>query len=165
WQRHYLAAAVVGCTLFLIAAQVAAATGARRPLVIALYVVAYFSGGVLSLRQGLRELVDQRRIDVDLLMVLAAVAAASIGEWLEGGILLFLFSLSNAMQFYALQRTRRAITALMSMRPQAALRKDPDGETRLVPIDELAIGDIIVVRPGERVPIDGRIVAGASSLD
>ncbi|OUM94820.1 MAG: cadmium-translocating P-type ATPase [Firmicutes bacterium ZCTH02-B6] len=165
WQRHYLAAAVVGCTLFLIAAQVAAATGARRPLVIALYVVAYFSGGVLSLRQGLRELVDQRRIDVDLLMVLAAVAAASIGEWLEGGILLFLFSLSNAMQFYALQRTRRAITALMSMRPQEALRKEPDGETRLVPTDELQIGDIIIVRPGERVPIDGHIVAGASSLD
>ena len=165
WQRHYLAAAVAGCTVFLIAAQVAAAMGAGRPLVIVLYVLAYVSGGVFSFRQGLAELLQERRIDVDLLMVLAAVAAASIGEWLEGGILLFLFSLSNAMQFYALQRTRRAITALMSMRPQAALRKDPDGETRLVPIDELAIGDIIVVRPGERVPIDGRIVAGASSLD
>ena len=165
WRRHYLAAAVAGCTVFLIAARVAAALGAGRPLVMALYVLAYVSGGAFSLRQGLTALLTERRIDVDLLMVLAAVAAASIGEWLEGGILLFLFSLSNAMQFYALQRTRRAITALMSMRPQAALRKDPDGETRLVPIDELAIGDIIVVRPGERVPIDGRIVAGASSLD
>ncbi|HEY8418607.1 MAG TPA: heavy metal translocating P-type ATPase [Limnochordales bacterium] len=165
WERHRLAMAVAGCTLFLVAAQGAAGAGAGRGVIIACYVLAYACGGAFSLWQGLQELVQKRRIDVDLLMVLAAVAAASIGEWFEGGVLLFLFSLSNAMQFYTLQRTRRAITALMSVRPQAALRKDPGGETRLVPIEELAVGDVIVVRPGERVPIDGRIVAGASSLD
>lgn len=165
WQRHRLALAVAGCTLFLIAAQVAAAQGAARPWVVAWFVLAYVAGGAFSLWEGLRQLIQDRRIDVDLLMVLAAAAAASIGEWLEGGVLLFLFSLSNAMQFYAMQRTRQAITALMSLRPQEALRKDPDGELRLVPIEELAVGDIIVVRPGERVPIDGRIVAGNSALD
>jgi len=165
WERHRLALAVVGCTVFLAAAQAAAALGAGRGVVVALYGLAYVSGGVFSLLEGLKELVRERRIDVDLLMVLAAVAAASIGEWFEGGVLLFLFSLSNAMQFYTMQRTRRAITALMSMRPQEALRIDPDGEQRLVPIEELRVGDVIVVRPGERVPIDGRIVAGASSLD
>ncbi len=99
-----------------------------------------------------------RRIDVDLLMVMAAVAAASIGEWIEGGILLFLFSLSNAMQYYAMDRTRRAITDLMSARPREALRKDDDGDSRLVPVEQLVPGDTIVVRPGDMVPIDGRIV-------
>jgi len=165
WDRHRLAMAVAGCTLFLVAAQGAAGIGAADSVIVVCYVLAYVCGGAFSLLEGVRALVRDRRIDVDLLMVLAAVAAASIGEWVEGGVLLFLFSLSNAMQFYALQRTRRAITALMSMRPQEALRKDPDGETRRVPIEELAVGDVIVVRPGERVPIDGRIVAGASSLD
>ena len=165
WERHKLAFAVAGCTVFLIAAQVAAALGASPPVFVAFYVLAYVSGGAFSFRDGFAALIKERRIDVDLLMVLAAVAAAAIGEWMEGGILLFLFSLSNALQFYALQRTRRAITALMSMRPQEALRKDPSGDTKLVPIGELAVGDVIVVRPGERVPIDGRIVAGASSLD
>lgn len=165
WDRHHLALAVVGCTLFLATALVAHARGAARELVIAFYVAAYVSGGIFSLRQAIASLVEERRIDVDMLMVLAAVAAASIGEWLEGGILLFLFSLSNALQSYTLQRTRRAITALMATRPQEALRKEPSGEIRLVPIDELEIGDIVVVRPGERVPIDGVIVDGASSLD
>lgn len=165
WERHHLAAAVVGCTLFLVAGGIAQAMGAWTGLIVGFYVLAYVSGGIFSLRDGISSLVNERRIDVDLLMVMAAVAAASIGEWIEGGILLFLFSLSNALQFYAMDRTRRAITALMSMRPQEALLKKDDGHTELVPIDALHVGDVIIVRPGELVPIDGVIVSGTSTLD
>lgn len=165
WSRHQLAAAVVGCTLFLIAGRVGEAIGLSAAAVTALYVMAYFSGGILSLKTGVQTLIQERRIDVDLLMVMAAIAAASIGEWIEGGILLFLFSLSNALQFYAMQRTRRAVTALMSMRPREALLKGADGELRLVAVESLAVGDTIFVRPGELVPIDGRIVSGSSSLN
>lgn len=165
WARHYLAFAVAGNTIFLIAGAIARARGASPTLVTALFIIAYVSGGIFSLREGLESLFKERRIDVDLLMVMAAVAAASIGEWLEGGILLFLFSLSNAMQFYAMDRTRRAITDLMQARPREALLLDEAGETRLVPIEQLRIGDVIVVRPGELVPIDGRITAGSSSLE
>lgn len=165
WDRHHPALAVIGNTIFLILAAVARAQGAPDTVVIPLFVVAYVSGGVLSLMEGLETLFVDRRIDVDLLMVMAAVAAASIGEWFEGGILLFLFSLSNAMQFYAMDRTRRAITDLMSARPREALRKDDDGELRLVPVEQLVPGDTIVVRPGDMVPIDGRIITGTSSLE
>src|SRR5690606_41710217 len=118
------------------------------------FVLAESSVGALSLVEGLGPLLGQGRIDVDLLMVAAAVAAASIGEWFEGGILLFLVSLSNAMQHYALDRTRRASTDLMSARPREALRKDADGRLRTVPVEELVPSDVIVVRPGEMVPID-----------
>lgn len=164
WERHHLAVAVTGCTLFLVAGRIALALQAAPLLVGVLYVSAYIFGGFFSLRDAVGKLVSERRIDVDLLMVAAAVAAASIGEWLEGGILLFLFSLSNALQHYALERTRRAITSLMSERPTRALRKQPDGSTQVVPVEALRVGDIIVVRPGEQVPIDGRICSGISSL-
>lgn len=165
WARHHLAFAVAGCTLFLAAGWIASAMGASPSIYITLYVLAYVSGGVFSLRDGIVSLIEKRRIDVDMLMVIAATAAASIGEWLEGGILLFLFSLSNALQFYAMDRTRRAITALMSARPREALVRQPSGETRIVPVDDLNIGDVMIVRPGELVPSDGTIVSGNSSLN
>lgn len=165
WERHHLAAAALGCTVFLIAGGLAQRFHAAEGLWKGLYVLAYISGGMFSLRDALTSLVEKRRIDVDMLMVMAAAAAAAIGEWLEGGILLFLFSLSNALQHYAMDRTRRAITALMSARPREALLLEPDGTTRQVSIEELQIGDRIVVRPGELVPIDGVILAGTSSLD
>ena len=130
WSRHQLAAAVVGCTLFLIAGRVGQAIGLSAAAVTALYVMAYFSGGFLSLKTGVQTLIQERRIDVDLLMVMAAIAATSIGEWIEGGILLFLFSLSNALQFYAMQRTRRAVTALMSMHPRGSAQR---GRRRAAP--------------------------------
>lgn len=165
WAKHHLAMAVVVNTVFLIAGGLSSAKGGDPAMTTGLFVIAYVAGGMFSLREGLESLFKERRIDVDLLMVMAAVAAASIGEWLEGGILLFLFALSNAMQFYAMDRTRRAITDLMNVRPREALLKDDSGETTLVPIEQLRPGHVIVVRPGELVPIDGRIVAGTSSLE
>src|SRR5690625_3080718 len=90
WTRHHLALAVAANTLFLVAGSVATARGAPPALSTTLFVIAYIAGGVFSLREGLQSLFKDRRIDVDLLMVMAAVAAAFIGEWLEGGILLFL---------------------------------------------------------------------------
>src|SRR5690606_20270135 len=154
-----------GNVLFMIAAGVARARRGSAGVGIGLFALAYVSGCALSLAEGFRTLLRQRRIGVDLLMVTAAVAAAASGGWFEGRILLFLFSLSNAMQHYALDRTRRAITDLMSARPREALRKDADGRLRTVPVEELVPGDVIVVRPGEMVPIDGVIVSGASYLE
>ena len=165
WERNKLAAATAGCAVFLILGSVARALGAPAGLSLLLYAAAYVAGGAFSTWNGLQTLVRERRIDVDLLMVLAAVAAASIDEWVEGGVLLFLFSLSNALQEYALQRTRRAITSLMNLRPREALRFEANGETVLVAVDELQIGDMILVRPGELIPIDGVIETGTSFLD
>lgn len=127
------------------------------------YLVAYVSGGIFGVQAGIESL-RRFQIDVDLLMVLAALGAVVIGSPFEGAMLLFLFSLSNVLQAYALGRTRSAIQALMKLRPEQALVKR-NGETVLMPIEQLAVGDHILVRPGERVPLDGIVVEGESTVD
>jgi Zn2+/Cd2+-exporting ATPase len=128
-----------------------------------LFAGAYFFGGyfgVLGSSKSLRE----RKIDVDILMVLAAVGAACVGAPFEGALLLFLFSLSNVLQDLAINRSRRAIRSLMKLRPSEALCRR-DGELIMMPIDDLVIGDTVVVRPGEAVPLDSIIAEGESALD
>ena len=119
-----------------------------------LYIVSYLSGGYFGVLEGLQAL-RNFELNVDFLMVLAAVGAASIGEWAEGATLLFLFSLSNTLQSYALDRSRKAIRSLMDLRPPEALVRRPDGSEVLVPVEELQLNDRVFVKPGERMPIDG----------
>lgn len=136
---------------------------APRFLPVSLYILAYITGGYYGLQAGLASL-RELTIDVDLLMVLAALGAALVGAPFEGAMLLFLFSLSNVLQTYAMDRTRNAIRALMALRPaEATVQRD--GETATLPIEEIRVGDLMVVKPGERLALDGRIVEGRSSLD
>jgi Cd2+/Zn2+-exporting ATPase len=129
----------------------------------ALYAVAYVAGGSFALKASVEALLHGT-IDIDLLMVLAALGAAFVGAPLEGAILLFLFSFSNVLQTYALDRTRNAIKALMKLRPkQASVRRGDT--THIVPIERVMVGDCIVVKPGERVALDGVVSAGESTVD
>jgi Cd2+/Zn2+-exporting ATPase len=97
-------------------------------------------------------------------MVLAAIGAAIVKLPFEGALLLFLFAFSNVLQSYALERTQRAIHSLLKLRPEKALVKR-DGGTQLVRVEELGVGDIVVLRPGEHVPVDGTVVEGTSHVD
>lgn len=132
-------------------------------LAIGLYVVAYLAGGAFGVIDGLRAL-RNRRLDVNLLMILAALGAALVGQPAEGAALLFLFSLSNTLQSFAMDRSRRAIEKLMDLRPRQALTHRG---SRLVhiPIEQLVLGDRVQVRPGERIPIDGEVIDGQSDVD
>ncbi len=127
------------------------------------YGVAYGFGGWYGL-VGAVETLRHRAVDIDLLMIVAALGALSIGAPFEGAMLLFLFSLSNTLQHYAIGRSRRAIRSLIEMRPESAqvLR---EGEEVTVPIDEVAVGDVFVVRPGDRIPLDGVVESGESAVD
>ena len=127
------------------------------------YGAAYVFGGWYGLRDGI-ETLRHGAVDIDLLMILAALGALSIGAPFEGAMLLFLFSLSNVLQHYAIGRSRRAIRSLMKMRPESAqvLR---DGDEVTVPIDEVAVGDVFIVRPGDRIPLDGVVQSGESAVD
>lgn len=127
------------------------------------FIVAYAAGGVFGLKAGLESL-RQFTIDVDLLMILAALGAALVGAPFEGAMLLFLFSLSNVLQNYALDRTRNAIRSLMELRPEEALVQRGD-RTVTLPLERVRIGDRIIVRPGERIPLDGTVLEGASGVD
>ena len=128
-----------------------------------LYVAAYVTGGYFGVRTGLQSL-RQWTIDVDLLMVLAALGAAVVNAPFEGAMLLFLFSLSNVLQSYAIDRTRKAIKSLMKLRPEKALARR-DGATVLLPVEQLVVGDVLVVRPGESIALDSVIIEGTSSID
>jgi Cd2+/Zn2+-exporting ATPase len=125
---------------------------------------AYVAGGAFSLARAVRSLED-RRLDIDLLMLLSALGAASIGEYAEGATLLFLFSLSNALETRALHRTTRAIESLMELRPDEAMLLMPDGSERRVAAEVLEPGQMVRIRPGDRIPVDGQVVSGRTAAD
>ncbi len=135
----------------------------RGVLWITLFAGAYFFGGYFGVLSGI-ESIKQRKIDVDILMVLAALGAAYVGAPFEGAMLLFLFSFSNLLQDLAISRTRKAIRSLMKLRPTEALCLK-DGELRRMLLEDLQIGDIVLIRPGEAIPLDSVITEGESSLD
>lgn len=147
----------------MIAGWLAEYLAAPAALAVVAYVIAYLAGGTFGFKAGLESLRD-RTIDVDLLMVLAALGAAAVGAPFEGALLLFLFSLSNVLQDYAMDRTRTAIRALMKLRPQQALVRRGSQMVTL-PVEQVAIGDRFLVKPGDRIPLDGMVIEGESTVD
>ncbi len=125
----------------------------------------FFAGGAPAAFTALRELFREAVLDVDLLMVVAALAAAVVGAALEGAVLLTLFRLSSMLEHRAMGKARRAVEALMALRPETAFRIAPDGTVGEVPVANLAAGDRVILRPGARVPVDGRIAEGSGSID
>jgi len=126
-------------------------------------VLAFAAGGYSGLVGAIEE-AKHGKLDIDFLMIAAALGAAAIGEWEEGALLLFLFTLSGALEGFAMERTRRAIEALADLRPETARLRQ--GETEIeVAVDMLQLGNLVLVRPGERLPVDGIITQGTSSLD
>lgn len=128
-------------------------------------VMVYLAGGLPATWSALTALWRDHILDIDLLMVVAAVAAAIVGAPFEGAVLLTLFSVSTTLEHQALGRARRAVEALMALRPETAFRKREDGTVVEVPAAELAVGDVVVLRPGGRVPTDGVILYGHGGID
>ena len=161
-RRDALLTTVTGAGL--LSGVIAGLTDAAPWLVGAMYLIAYLAGGLPAATEALRSL-SKGRLDIDLLMVTAALAAAAVGEARDGAILLFLFSLAGTLENYAMGRTKRAVDALLQLRPDVARRRREDGGTDTVAVDELRIGDVVLVSPGERLPSDGRVAEGSSAVD
>ena len=132
---------------------------------------AYVIGGYDSAREGLTTLIKEQELDVDLLMIVAALGAAGLGLWrgeyyliIDGGILILIFAISGALEGYAMRRTEKSIRSLMSLTPDTA-RVLLGGEAEMLPITQLKVGDEIIVKPGELIPTDGIIISGYSSLN
>ncbi len=128
-----------------------------------LYLGAYVAGGYNLARHAIPSILHGR-FNVDFLMLAGAVGAAILGDWAEGAFLLFLFSLGHALEHSAMERARDAISALGKLTPKEA-RVRRDGQEIVVPVEELQVGDVAIIRPGDRVAVEGKITLGASSLD
>jgi Cd2+/Zn2+-exporting ATPase len=127
------------------------------------FLAAYLTGGWHGTIHGVRSVL-RGTVDVDLLMILAALGAAYVHHAFEGAMLLFLFSLSHTLQEMAIEKSRSAISALMKLRPETALCKK-GAETVTVKIETLLVGDVVIVRPGESIPVDGVVIEGTSFVN
>jgi len=128
-----------------------------------LYVGGYVFGGYYTVREA----VDTLRVgdfEVDVLMLVAAAGAAILGKWLEGAFLLFLFALGHALEHYAMGRARRAIASLAELVPDTALVRR-DGTEKEISVDDLRVGDTVIVKPNERIPADGFVTQGESAVN
>lgn len=132
---------------------------------IAAYITAYVIGGYSKAKEGITETIKSRKLNVEILMILAAVGSAIIGYWTEGAILIFIFAMSGALETYAMNKSHREISALMELQPEEAWLVRGGFEPIKVPVSELTPGDHVLVKPGERIPVDGVIFKGQSTID
>ncbi|NNF58587.1 MAG: heavy metal translocating P-type ATPase [Rhodothermaceae bacterium] len=138
-------------------------TGVAEWVPFALLIGAYFFGGWFTTREAI-DSIRVGRFEIDFLMLVAAAGAAALGEWFEGALLLFLFSIGHALEGYAMGRARKAIEALADLAPATATVRR-DGSEREVPVEELVVGDTVIVKTNERLPADGFVVKGTSAVN
>ncbi|MEL0253572.1 MAG: HAD-IC family P-type ATPase, partial [Novosphingobium sp.] len=137
--------------------------GAPEWLPTACYIAAYFFGGFFTLREAIDNL-RMKKFEIDTLMLVAAAGAAALGAWAEGALLLFLFSLGHALEHYAMGRAKKAIEALAKLAPETATVRR-GGQTSEIPVEQMVVGDIAIVRPNERLPADGFVIKGTSAIN
>ncbi|HER2203804.1 TPA: heavy metal translocating P-type ATPase [Streptococcus pyogenes] len=131
----------------------------------AIFITAFLIGGYASAKTGILDLVKNKHLSVDILMILAAIGAGIIGYWLEGALLIFIFSLSNTLEEMAMEKSKDAISALMSLTPDTARQYQEDGHILEVETRSLSVGDRLQVRKGEAVPIDGQLLSPFGQFD
>ncbi|QOY37274.1 heavy metal translocating P-type ATPase [Anaerobacillus isosaccharinicus] len=131
---------------------------------IASFLGSYIVGGYFKAKEGFTDLIVERSLNVELLMILAAIGAAIIGYWTEGAILIFIFSLSGALETYTLNKSHREISALMELQPEEATVLS-GGVEKVIAVTALQVGDHVLVKPGERIPTDGKIIKGQTTID
>lgn len=153
----------VFCLIFMIAGSI---SGLFLPIIAPLlFLTAIFFGGWKQTSEGLKELFHDRRVNVDLLMALAAIGACIIGNWFEGAMLTFIFCLSGFLEEYTTNKSRKEITSLMNLQPATAQKYLPDGSTEEIPVSSLSINDQVLVPKGATIPIDGQILQGHSAIN
>lgn len=132
---------------------------------IIIFLTSFVIGGFKQAKEGIQDTWVNKHLNVDILMVLAAIGASIIGYWMEGALLIFIFSLSGSLEEYATEKSSKAIASLMQMQPETALKVQPDGSFLEVSINELTIGDTLFVPKGGSIPIDGLLKTDNALID
>ena len=158
-----------GASVLLIASGAAAAAGYTAHFLDAalvsrlLFAVAIATGVPFTARKAWLA-VRARSLDINVLMLVAAVGAIALGEWSEAAAVVFMFAVAQALEARTLERARTAVRALMDLTPAEAVVRDADGQRKVL-VDQVAIGSVIIVRPGEKMPLDGEVLAGSSAVN
>lgn len=129
-----------------------------------LHIIAFLIGGYAQAKEGIIDTIEEKELNVELLMIIAAIGSAIIGYWTEGAVLIFIFALAGALETYTLNKSNQEIHSLMALQPEEARIID-GGKEKMVSISQLKVGDIIYVRASERIPADGKIISGSTSVD
>jgi len=163
WWTNQRTQTTVVSGILLVVATVMQWFGIRDDVIISLYIGTTIIGGYHTAKSGLYGL-RSLSIDMNFLMTVAIIGASVIGEWGEGATVAFLFSFGNTLQTYTMDKTRQSIQALMELAPPEAMVRRGDQEQKL-PIEEIVIGDIIIVKPGEKIAMDGVVKDGMSAVN
>jgi len=129
-----------------------------------IFITSFLIGGFAKAKEGIEDTLENKELNVEMLMIFAAIGSSIIGYWMEGAILIFIFSLSGALETYTMNKSKREISALMELQPEEATLL-VNGTQRKVHVSSLSVGNSILVRPGERIPSDGIILKGTTSID
>nr|WP_235961142.1 heavy metal translocating P-type ATPase [Savagea serpentis] len=158
-----LIAAIISGILIIIA-WILGKNDFEQPSVI-MYIIAFIIGGFAKAKEGIEETIANKELNVEMLMVFAAIGSGLIGYWAEGAILIFIFAISGAMETFTLNKSHQEISALMEMQPEEAWLIQEDGTEVKVATSSLQVGSKLLVKPGERIPVDGAIIHGTTSID
>jgi Cd2+/Zn2+-exporting ATPase len=164
WNDHGEAITTVACAVFVVAGWLLARAGVPAWSSAVVFLFAYVLGGYRQAIEGVTTLVRDRELDVDLLMVVAAIGAAAIGFWFDGALLIVIFASSGTLEGYASARTKKDIEALMALHPDEAVVVR-DGAEVVIAAGSLVVGDVVIVRPGERIAADGHVAEGTSAVN
>ena len=137
--------------------------GLETPSIV-IYLASFLIGGYAKAKEGIEDTFADKELNVEMLMIFAAIGSAIIGYWTEGAILIFIFALSGALETYTMNKSHKEISALMDLQPEEALRIT-NGYEETVSVSLLQVGDLILVKPGERIPSDGKITDGRTNID
>lgn len=163
WRNPKVVTSAISGVL-LLAGFLAGLAGGAPTASLVLYIASMLTGGYYFGREALEELVYEREIGIELLMTIAGVVAALLGEAGEGAMLVFLYSISEAAEGYTEEKTRAAVKALMDLAPKFALVKR-NGQEVEIPVEEIAAGDVFIVKPGQSIATDGAVLSGSSSVN
>lgn len=162
-KHHELIAAIVSGVIILLAWRME--TNGLNTAAVVSYISAYVIGGFAKAKEGILDTFENKSLNVELLMILAAIGSAIIGYWTEGAILIFIFAISGALETYAMNKSHREISTLMNLQPEEAWLVRGGFEPMKVAVSSLSVGDHLLIKPGERIPADGEILKGNSSID
>ncbi|HFI0568197.1 TPA: heavy metal translocating P-type ATPase [Streptococcus suis] len=163
--KNHLHILTTSLCLFFILAGIFLLQAGNPSLAPAFFILAFVIGGYQSAKEGISELIFDKHLSVDLLMILAAIGSGLIGYWMEGALLIFIFSLSSTLEELAMEKSKNAIAALMNMTPPTARKIEENGDITVLDTADIRIGDLLQVRKGDTVPLDATLISGQSIFD